>query len=118
MTEKGKWLQRFNEAFAKQDVDYILEQVTDDLEWKIRGDRTIRGKQEFEQELQRMKEMPPAKFQIGHIITHGNTAAVEGEMTCKDQSGTEKTYAFCDVYDLRGFKNPKIARMITFISEL
>lgn len=39
MTEKGKFLKKFNEAFAASDVNYIAAQVTDDVEWTIIGDR-------------------------------------------------------------------------------
>lgn len=56
MTKKGKFLQKINEAFAKNDTDFIIENVTDDIRSACRriGDRLVQGKEEF---IRAMKEM-------------------------------------------------------------
>lgn len=51
---------------------------------------------------------------IHKVITHGKDAAVHGVMESKDG----KQYAFCDVYTLSGFKNPKISAMTSYVITL
>lgn len=56
----------------------------------------------------------PYSIEIKNIITHGDSAAVDGEMKSPDG----KRYAFCDVYKFSGFKDPKIKRMTSYVLPL
>lgn len=56
----------------------------------------------------------PMDLTIHTIITDGKSAAVNGEMKAPDG----KTYVFCDVYELSGFKNPKIKEITSYVIEL
>lgn len=114
MTKKEKLLQKINEAFAKSEIDYILENVTDDIEWTAMGDFSVKGKQQFIEAMKKMASDEPFKLDIKNIITHGDSAAVDGVMESPDG----KRFAFCDVYKLSGFKNPKIKKMTSYVVEL
>ncbi|GGF34353.1 hypothetical protein GCM10011339_23290 [Echinicola rosea] len=116
MTEKGKFLKKFNEAFAASDVNYIAAHVTDDIEWTIVGDKTLRGKAAFIEALEKMAVDTAGKAEIAQIITHGKEAAVRGAIIMP----AEKTrkFAFCDTYVFSGFKNPKISKMVSFVQEI
>jgi hypothetical protein len=114
MTKKEKILQKINEAFAKSEIDYILENVTDDIEWTAVGDFTVKGKVQFVDAMEKIASDVPFKIEIKNIITHGDSAAVDGIM----QSPDGKHYAFCDVYKFSGFKNPKIKKMTTYVIHL
>lgn len=111
MTKKGKFLQKINEAFARSDTDFIVKNVTDDIRWTIHGDRSVQGKEEFVQALKEMESGEPYELDINNIITHGDSAAVDGTMRTHDSN----TYAFCDVYKFRGFKNPKIKEITSYV---
>ncbi|MBD8488644.1 nuclear transport factor 2 family protein [Echinicola sp. CAU 1574] len=111
MTEKGKFLKSFNEAFANGDIKTVLDAMTDDVEWVIVGDKTILGKAAVQSELQQMMPKAPLKISLAQIITHGKEAAVSGKIKMKDES----LYAFCDTYEFSGFKNPKIKKMVSFV---
>ncbi len=113
MTKKGKFLQKMNEAFAKSDTEYILQNVTDDIKWTVIGDQQIQGKDEFARALKEMEAEEPFEIDIHNIITHGDSAAVDGIM----KSANGKSYSFCDVYKFRGFKNPKIKEMTSYVIE-
>lgn len=54
------------------------------------------------------------ELSISNIITHGDRAAVDGTMT--SQNG--KSYGFCDVYKLSGYKNPKVREMVSYVLDL
>ncbi len=114
MTKKAKFLRRLNEAFSKNNTAYVVKQMTDDIRWTIIGDRTVVGKEAFIAALSEMAADKPLKLTIKNIITHGDSAAVEGTMKTEDG----KTYAFCDVYKFRGFKNPRIKEMTSYVLEV
>lgn len=117
MTEKGKFLRKFNEAFAKGDTQFIAESVTQDIQWTMFGDKTINGMEEFKKEIESMVQSE-CGLELDKIITHGNTAAVNGVIHSQDQNGNPAAYAFCDVYTLRGFKNPRIKEMKSYFMKI
>ncbi len=110
MTKKEKLLRELNEAYANNDSDYIIENVTDDIQWDIIGDRLIKGKENFMKAITEMAGDTPYQLTISHIITHGDSAAVDGTMKTPDGN----TYAFCDIYKFSGFKNAKIKKMTSY----
>lgn len=113
-TKNQELLEKINKAFARNDSDFIVEHATDNIRWTIIGDRTVEGKEEFAKALKEMEADEPMELTIHHIITHGKSAAVNGEM----KSAEGKTYAFCDVYKFSGFKNPKISEMTSYAIEV
>lgn len=96
-----------------------MESVTENVIWDIPGYRRIEGKAAFRKALEEMVPSPPVKLSIDKIITHGREASVNGVISAipKGQSKMS-TIAFCDVYKLSGFKNPRISEMISYTVEL
>jgi len=90
-------LQEFNVALASGDVEGVVSHVADDIEWKLVGDQQVSGKPAFEKALQG-SNMKVARLKISNIITHGTTAAVDGELEL--DNGFQ--LAFCDVYRFTG----------------
>ena len=80
MTKKEKLLQKINEAFANSEIDFIIENVTDDIKWTVVGDFTVEGKEPFKKALEEMANDEPFQLEIKNIITHGYSAAVNGSM--------------------------------------
>src|SRR5699024_2592306 len=96
---KKQILKDFNIAYAKCDSESILEQVTDDVIWHMVGAKQSEGKEQCAEELERIGYEQATELHIEHIITHGNTASVNGVLTFhRDQH-----YAFCDVYVFNSF---------------
>ena len=114
MTKKETFLQQINEAFARSDTDYIAANVTDDVKWTVQGDFSIQGKKEFVEALKEMESEDPFELNISNIITHGDSAAVDGTM----KSADGKTYAFCDVYKFQGFNPPQIKAMTSYVVDI
>lgn len=112
MTKKETFLQKLNEAFATSDTDYIADNVTDNIRWKIVGDQIIEGKEAFIKALKTMQPDDPMELTLHHIITHGREASVNGVMKIP---GEDRSYEFCDVYTFSGFKNPKITEMTSYV---
>jgi ketosteroid isomerase-like protein len=114
MTAQTKFLQQFNEAFAKGDINYISQQVTDDIEWNMVGDFSLKGKKAFDDSLQEMKGTETLDMQILNTIINGKFAAVDGTMKIKESSGNIKSFGFCDLYEFNNDGN-KIRKMTSYI---
>ena len=109
---KKELLRDLTIAFAKNEMDYCIDCVTDDIVWDIIGQKTIRGKSDFEKALNQMKDRAVQEIHIQNIITHGNTGSVNGALTLSDK----QLVAFCNVYNFRGFgKNSKIRTITSYI---
>jgi ketosteroid isomerase-like protein len=114
MTAQTAILEKFNNAFAKGDTQYIAQQVTDDIVWNMVGDFTIKGKDAFVKNLQQMNGIETLDMQILNTISVGACAAVNGTMKVKEPSGNIKSFGFCDVYEFNSQEN-KIRKMTSYV---
>lgn len=113
-TKNQELLEKFNKAFGQNDTDFILQQVSENIKWTAIGDFSVEGKEAFQKALESMTGDEPYELEVHNIITHGKDAAVNGIMRSKEG----KQYAFCDVYEFSGFKDPKISEMTSYVVEL
>ena len=118
MSKNQEFFQKINNAFMEGDVDFIIENVTEDVQWNIVGESNDQGKEAVIKMLEPMRGVAAEEYVTKKIITHGNTAAIEGTMKMPNEAGEKKTFAFCDIYQLDKFKNGKIKKMTAYIIEL
>ncbi len=109
-----EFLKDFNIAFAKGNVEFIIESVTDEIVWDIVGDKKIEGKEKFIEELAKMKSKKATELIIDQILSHGKEGATNGIM--KMQNG--KNYAFSDFYKFKGAKGAKIKSITSYVIEI
>ncbi len=109
---KKSFLRDFNVAFAEANVDFILDQVSNDIEWTLIGESTIEGKNDFEAALRKMAHVKAESLTINGIITHGKEAALHGEMTLN----TGDTYIFCDIYEFVSAGKLIVRKMHSFVT--
>lgn len=110
---KKTFLKEFNIAFAKFDLDYIMENVSDTATWEMVGGRTVQGKAAIQAKLSEMASRPMETFTLEKIITHGTDAAASGRFKMQG-----KEYAFCDVYKFAGFKGTVLKGIVSFVIPL
>lgn len=111
---KKQLLKDFNIAFARNDVGFILENITDNVKWNLIGDKIIQGRGNFSEELEQMNSIGAIELEITNILTHGNTGAAHGILRFENQS-----YAFCDVYIFSSSaKNAKIKEITSYNIEV
>ena len=115
MKEKEEFIRNYNEAFSKNDQDFILNNMTDDIIWNFIGEKTIQGKDEVRAFMKPMSNVQTLDLELLQIITHGRTAAVHGKMKIKEPSGEIKHFGFADFYVFNGFKSPKIKEMTSYV---
>lgn len=109
---KNLFIQKFTVAFAKMDIKFLVDNITEDIQWNIVGDRIIRGKDDFASALQEMKSAE--EITILHITTHGKSGAADGNL--KFKSG--RTFGFCDVYEFSNAKGDKIKAIMSYVIEI
>lgn len=85
MTQKATFLPKIYEAFAKNNTRFIAENVTDNIQWTIVGDRSLSGKEVFIKALKEMESEYHLELTIRNIITHGDSAVVDGTMKSADE---------------------------------
>jgi len=109
-SSKKTFLKDFNIAFAKGNVDFIVDHVSDDIVWTIHGDKKIEGKTAFSEEIHKIKEYRTDKLTLHSIITHGKEGSANGEIRMG-----KKHYAFCDVYQFTNASGKIIQKMDSFV---
>lgn len=111
---KNEFIRDFNIAFMEGNYDFILANVSDDIDWCIYGDLRINGIEAFKKELEKMKQHPsPKELIIDSVISHGSEGMASGLMVMED-----KTYAFCDVYKFRSAGSRTIKTLRSFIVKI
>jgi len=116
MTTTRKFLTKFNQAWADNDVDTIVNSVTDDIHFKMVTDAEgIRGKEAFSSWL---KDMSNNDFQMAlttdRVIIDGDQAAITGTMAMTKPDGTKSQFSYCDLYRLR---DGKVAELMAFVMD-
>lgn len=118
MTTKSDFLKKFNESFAKSDIDFILECMSEDIVWTMVGENTYEGKQAVHSALKEMKNIETLDLKLSRIITNQEFAAANGSMKIKEASGKIQSFAFADFYEFSPSKDLKINNMISYVLPL
>lgn len=111
---KMTFLKEFNIAFAKGNLKFLIENVTDEIVWNIIGDRKIEGKEKFLEELKKMKSEKATELIIDQILSHGKEGASNGII--KMQNG--KKYAFSDFYVFKNNKSTDLKSITSYVIEI
>ena len=116
MKEREKLLEKLNEAFAKCDIDFLANSVTEDITWNIVGEKIISGKKDFEKALDRMRHGGPTEIKVNEIIISEDRSVVEGIVEFYVEPGKKKKYAFCDVYIFSKKEKTKFKELRTYVA--
>jgi uncharacterized protein len=96
-------VKRVDAAFAENNVEGFLSFCTDEVEWTMIGDRTVKGKEAIRNWMASIGSEPPNVSPVG-IIAEGDFVSAYGNMTLKDKDGEAIQYSYCDIYRFRGDK--------------
>ncbi len=118
MGSRKEFVKKINAAFAECNAEFIAKSVTDDIEWKIVGEKVISGRTDFENALERMKLGGPMKISLVDFISEKEKAVVEGIVEIKVEPGKIKKYAFCDIYVFEDADTNKFKELRTYISQI
>ncbi len=98
-------------AFATGNDRYIEDNTSDNITWKIIGNKLIVDKDKILERLRNYRGRSIKEILISNLITHGNVAAVNGSIIFSDES----TFEYCDIYRFNGFgKNAKVKEVTSY----
>ncbi|WP_318308286.1 nuclear transport factor 2-like protein [Flagellimonas crocea] len=109
-----EFLKDFNIAFAKGNVNFITENVTDEIVWNVVGNKKIEGKEKFTEELEKMKSEKVSELVIDQILSHGKEGAANGIIKMQDG----KKHAFSDFYKFKSAKGVKIKSITSYVIQI
>lgn len=66
---KKYFLKEVNVAIAKNDLSFIMDNITDDFNWNIIGRKLIQGKESFVETLKQMQNYKVTELQITLLPT-------------------------------------------------
>ena len=105
-------LRNFNIAFAHNDRDFLLENVTDDVRWTMVGDKVVEGKEKFAETIAQLAQNATEELTLATIMSHGKVGAVDGEIAFADGG----RYGFCGIYEFSSnAKTAKIKTITTYV---
>ncbi len=107
-------LRDLNIAFAKADVDGILDFFTDDIRWQIMGEADLRGKAAVREALDAMKDVVTRELVIHSIFTEGREGAVNGLIVTEAGGAV----VFCDICRFASDAGGLIESMKSFAIEV
>ncbi|MGE6256316.1 hypothetical protein ACQKCU_00180 [Heyndrickxia sporothermodurans] len=112
---KKYFLKELNIAFANNDIDFIVDNITDDFHWNIISKKLIQGKENFVEKIKQMQKIKVIELHISNIITHGYAGSVNGTLILENK----KSYAFCNVYKfISSRNNSKIKECTSYLIEI
>jgi hypothetical protein len=113
-TDRKPFLEKLNQAFASGDTSFLLDHVTDDIEWRIVGTDMISGKDAYELALKQMASPDPLELEINSIISDESNASVSGVMYIREGHYVE----FCDVMKFKSADSNLITRITSYAIEI
>jgi ketosteroid isomerase-like protein len=104
-------VERINEAFRNNDVNDFLSCCADDIEWRMVGESSMRGKDEIRAWMAKGPSEPP-NFSVARVIAEGDFVAVYGDMTMTEHGEKDVPYSYCDIYH---FENDKVVELRSYV---
>lgn len=102
MPDRTEIARTYFEAFSRSDHEAILALLSEDVVWDIHGHRHIRGKAEFDAEIENENFAGPPQLTVDRIINAGDTVAVPHEGEVRQADGTPFRFAACDILTFNG----------------
>ena len=116
MSENKRVVERYMAAYDSTDRPAILAELADDVEWVVPGAFHLRGKAEFEREIDNPAFVGRPEITLSRVIAENDIVVAEGRvLTTRRDNGARLTIAFCDVFEMRG---GRIAKLTSYLAPL
>ena len=98
--------------FSKGNFPFCYEYFADNIEWKIVGNKTLKGKENvvvYCNEM--MAETAACTFNNTNVITENNSIVIEGNCQFTDADNKPGEVTYCDVFL---FENDKVSNITSY----
>lgn len=114
MTQNKRTVERYMDGFRRSDHSQILSCLTDDVEWDIPGAFHVRGKEEFDRQIEGEGFVGSPDITVTRLTEEDDVVVAEGSVRTQRKDGTLLNLAMCDVFEL---KDGKIRRLISYLMQ-
>ncbi|SHG47585.1 nuclear transport factor 2 family protein [Ornithinibacillus halophilus] len=109
---KKQLLKDFHIALTSNDIDFILDNITDNIVWEWVGDKELNGKDAIHEQINQWSNKKINELHLHHIITHGKTAAANGTIVFDN----DEVVHFSNVFEFNNAgKNAKLKEWTSYI---
>lgn len=100
-------IQKIIGIFDDNDTEALINMVTDDFEWVMVGDMTIKGKEELKKMFSDAGDITMVGCTKDYLVVDGNVGMCNGIVQMKENGTIVERY-YCDIYELSGGKLKKM----------
>ncbi len=111
---RKRFLRDWHIAYAEGNLDFIAENVTDDIRLDVVGDKTVAGASAVLEAFRVLRASEIGELVVYEIITHGREGAVNGER----RLGNGERQAFCEVYAFKNTKANTVRSVTSYVIRL
>lgn len=108
-------VERYMEGFRRGDHAQILDCLTDDVEWVLPGAFHLRGKQEFDAEIENDAFTGHPEITVTRMVEEDDVVVAIGSVVARKKSGETLNLAMCDVFEM---ERGKIRKLTSYLAEL
>ena len=110
-----KTIEKYIDGFEKSDHTQILSCLTEDVIWEMPGIFKLKGKEEFDKEIENPAFKGSPRLTINRMTEEGNIVVLEGTVIGTTLNDESFKALFCDVFEM---EDHKIKRLIGFIANI
>ncbi len=99
------------QTFDNNDSDGLIALVTDDFEWEMLGDQTVKGKENLKKMFAEIDGTEMISCTKELQLLDGNKGACNGIVKMKNAKGEPFEMYYCDLYV---FEDGKLKKMVTY----
>lgn len=102
MSAQKGLVERYFQGFRQGDHAVILGCLTDDVAWDLPGFRHLKGKLDFDSEIENPAFIGRPMLTLDRLLEDGNVVVAIGEGAASTAAGETHRFAFCDVFTFTG----------------
>ncbi|HEY6438020.1 MAG TPA: nuclear transport factor 2 family protein [Ignavibacteriaceae bacterium] len=115
MSDYKNVVEKYMEGFNKSDNKMILSCLTNDVEWILPGVFHLRGKEEFDKEIENPAFEGRPIIVITRMVEENNIVIAEGTVRAKKKDAEFINLVFCDVFIM---KDGLIKQLTSYLMEI
>jgi ketosteroid isomerase-like protein len=101
MSANKRTVERYLEGFRRSDHAMVLSCLTDDVEWVLPGAFHLRGREQFDAEIENPAFSGSPVIETTRLVEEGDVVVAEGTIAARRADGASLRLVFCDVFLMR-----------------